>query len=879
MVMQNLVRTAKAFAILGAVTLGLGVAASGSTALAGEASVLDQPNLSQSGEPAETVPVEKQESPLVDEEQDSQLADTQDAGDDIVSEPSPLTTQQASSTGETRRRGKFIMDGSRAGSGFGGSREAYAWEGEPYLNAGQLVYVSELSAQGLAVAQEHAWYVTVPEPGTWGKIQLDDERAGADNGKCVTLKMDTAPVNYANGATWQPCSVGANFRQDFNIDTYNRNYPYIFALGTGALGQDNIMLDMGIHYSSHGGSTIGVGTGASFAQKNGSGSNKPITYLYDVWNWPTVTPGPGTTPPPTTQGDARLSMTLKRRHAPNLETDLGPSWCDGAECRQVYKGKSAGDTIHFEFQLKNTSEASLGYYAILAQPKVKANGVDAGGVPDLTCRQPDSQGFDNQKLNRNQEIVCKGSYVLTEQDTLRHGLSFSVYGEAVSMPGASVDTTVRTAELGLQVELEPDNTADLTVKKSSTQTQVRPGQDISWDVEVKNTGGNTAPEFGFVDQLPEEVDFVSVDDHGADGTAAYDDEFHLVTYDSVKGLAVNGSATITVHGRVKQGSQAADCVAGGKITNEVEVYHDVTELDPSDNTAKAETTVLCDDVSLTKVVAERGSPSDDFTVSLLDRDNTALTSASTGGTDQASTTAVRLIPGETYYLVEEPGGASPADLSDYEAAAKCDANIAGFELSPVEDAAGHRWTVTVPDVTDFPDSPVSASCTITNTYVEPLPTTGSVSWSKVDGDGKPLAESTWMIERANGLPFTDVEDCVADSADQCAGPDKNPAAGEFLVEDLEQGDYTLKEVKAPAGFELCDVCKAGVDFTVQAGDGGTVSPKSGTNEAFINERQGLPSLPLTGISAQAWVWVSGGLLIGLLLAAVVWLQGPKRKAG
>lgn len=151
----------------------------------------------------------------------------------------------------------------------------------------------------------------------------------------------------------------------------------------------------------------------------------------------------------------------------------------------------------------------------------------------------------------------------------------------------------------------------------------------------------------------------------------------------------------------------------------------------------------------------------------------------------------------------------------------------------------------------------------------------------MDEGGKPLAGSTWKIQSSNesSNDSFEVTDCVADTPEECTGSDKNPAAGEFSVEGLDAGEYVLTEVKAPAGFNLCEVCKQGVEFTVLAGQDVTVSPTPGPNDAFVNERQGLPMLPLTGISAQTWVWVSGGLLVGLLLTAVLWLQGPKRKAG
>jgi cytoskeletal protein RodZ len=86
---------------------------------------------------------------------------------------------------------------------------------------------------------------------------------------------------------------------------------------------------------------------------------------------------------------------------------------------------------------------------------------------------------------------------------------------------------------------------------------------------------------------------------------------------------------------------------------------------------------------------------------------------------------------------------------------------------------------------------------------------GQVTWNKVDGAGGFLAGSEWLLTGTTqaGVPVVPavtvaVTDCVAVSAADCTGPDKDPAAGKFLVKDITAGWYTLKETKAPTGYVL-----------------------------------------------------------------------------
>lgn len=93
---------------------------------------------------------------------------------------------------------------------------------------------------------------------------------------------------------------------------------------------------------------------------------------------------------------------------------------------------------------------------------------------------------------------------------------------------------------------------------------------------------------------------------------------------------------------------------------------------------------------------------------------------------------------------------------------------------------------------------------------------GTVTWSKVDGtDDALLGGSKWTLTGPGHVSGTEFDDCVATP---CAGLDKDPIAGQFKLEGLAWGDYTLKETEAPEGYELDPAVT--FDFTISA-DGQT----------------------------------------------------------
>ncbi|QOR47999.1 Cna B-type domain-containing protein [Trueperella pecoris] len=147
--------------------------------------------------------------------------------------------------------------------------------------------------------------------------------------------------------------------------------------------------------------------------------------------------------------------------------------------------------------------------------------------------------------------------------------------------------------------------------------------------------------------------------------------------------------------------------------------------------------------------------------------------------------------------------------------------------------------------------------TITNTLTK---RPGSVTWTKVDSDSvdNKLGGSEWLLKGPGQVSGgTPIVDCIAASSDACGGPDKNPAKGEFRVDGLDWGTYTLTEALAPAGYIVDDTPR---EFVVD----GTGNPDLPITLGHIkNQKVTAPLIPLTGgMSRDAYLY--GGALTMLL---------------
>lgn len=144
------------------------------------------------------------------------------------------------------------------------------------------------------------------------------------------------------------------------------------------------------------------------------------------------------------------------------------------------------------------------------------------------------------------------------------------------------------------------------------------------------------------------------------------------------------------------------------------------------------------------------------------------------------------------------------------------------------------------------------------------PSRGSVSWQKVDAANRhPLAGSSWRLTGPTGASSAvqEVQDCVADDATACKGPDRDPAPGAFQVTELPLGSYQLVESAAPAGYRLD---RKAHGFTLDTTNRDHVFPA-----AFENHKTAVPALPLTGGLGADMFWIWGAVLgVAALVAGV-----------
>lgn len=157
----------------------------------------------------------------------------------------------------------------------------------------------------------------------------------------------------------------------------------------------------------------------------------------------------------------------------------------------------------------------------------------------------------------------------------------------------------------------------------------------------------------------------------------------------------------------------------------------------------------------------------------------------------------------------------------------------------------------------------TVSCTFTNKDAP-----GSVTWTKVDETGVLLSGSEWKLVGPGG-EVAPVEDCEEGDAAQCTGFDKDPAAGKFKVEGLAWGDYTLEEVKAPAGYVIntdpheFTISKEALDMDFADG--------------IVNVQREVPAIPMTGGLGSFQFWVTAGLLGGLAGGGLLWQRRGQRR--
>ena len=166
------------------------------------------------------------------------------------------------------------------------------------------------------------------------------------------------------------------------------------------------------------------------------------------------------------------------------------------------------------------------------------------------------------------------------------------------------------------------------------------------------------------------------------------------------------------------------------------------------------------------------------------------------------------------YRVRESGSISqgvegrPADLSNYKTSLRCENTATGRELSLTK-VTEHEWSFVVPEPTG--ETMPKIDCVYTNEA-----NVGAVKWYKTgetkNGSNRILPGTVWELAAADGTSRSyRIEDCVDnapdDGTDECSPrvgeiTDIDPAEGGFYIANLPYGEYDLKEIENPEGYEL-----------------------------------------------------------------------------
>ncbi|WP_143469815.1 MULTISPECIES: Ig-like domain-containing protein [unclassified Leucobacter] len=212
---------------------------------------------------------------------------------------------------------------------------------------------------------------------------------------------------------------------------------------------------------------------------------------------------------------------------------------------------------------------------------------------------------------------------------------------------------------------------------------------------------------------------------------------------------------------------------------------------------------------------------------------------------------------------------------------KATARVEFDEVQRVEPGTSvlNRFGVTGSEcVTGAPDpSELGALCA--EVVVNRPPAKGQLAWTKVDPGGTLLSGSEWLLTGPNGD-----ETKVFDNALN----DTDPRAGYLRVSELPQGDYTLKETRAPDGFQLSeDVLAAEISHDRLVIDLGAVenlpiktTPPTKSSPSPSPPGSNGGDLAVTGgTDALTWIPVAvGALLLGLTLLGAARLDARKKQS-
>lgn len=269
-----------------------------------------------------------------------------------------------------------------------------------------------------------------------------------------------------------------------------------------------------------------------------------------------------------------------------------------------------------------------------------------------------------------------------------------------------------------------------------------------------------------------------------------------------------------------------------------------------------------------------------------------------------------------------------------------DTSVGGFRITKLENGTYVLEETKAPNGYKLPDPNNGYTITITDDGVtwNPSPTgsnitnsreTGVVTWNKVSSDSqndKKLGGSEWKLTKTADFSWNDgtvdstkkgqaeyvtideasrqswnVTDCKSGTGNTCFAPaegqkiyDVDPVEGQFKLEGLEWGKYTLVETKAPDGYDIDSTVRtftfgpvAGSDGTGQWNSNGVAAATGNTTGDFMTSPANYNSsvfnfsvgdiknqpgvvLPATGGTGNSWIYATAMAvaLIGVVAAGM-----------
>ena len=295
------------------------------------------------------------------------------------------------------------------------------------------------------------------------------------------------------------------------------------------------------------------------------------------------------------------------------------------------------------------------------------------------------------------------------------------------------------------------------------------------------------------------------------------------------------------------------------------------------------------------------------------------------------------------------GSSTTTVYSCGDALGKCDMNTAPgyFKVTDLADGtytltemvapngytAGGPYTVTITTVNGVTKVSITnaGDTAITGNKIPNTRNTGTISWNKVSSDsnnGKKLSGSEWKLTKTKNFGWNDNDKDKAEytdiaSADQklititdcvpaenktaaettCSAPagaaegqpyDVDPAAGQFKLEGLDWGTYTLVETKAPDGYDVDSTVRTFTFGPVEGSDvtgnwnsnsvaegtadktgAFTTADKTYDSDVFNFSVGGIKNqpgvvLPATGGTGNSWIYAAAlvAALIGVVAAGM-----------